>query len=592
MIGNIRKILFVLTRPEKRKLGRLVLMDIFVSVIDIAFLALLLFVINFYAQNGGGLHRLILPQWLADPHSPALISLFLLLFLVKSLAGYLALRARYRFVYQVASRMAEDNLLKYLEGDFTDYVNIDSAIQGRMISQQPIEFCHYILAGWMQAITEGVLIVLAIAGILWFDARLFLLLLAILLPAIFLLAYITRRRLRSVRTHVKTSSERAMQYLQEALTGYVESNIYAKNNFFIRRYAGYQQELNHYLAELQITQGIPSRLIEVFAVLGLFMLINFHATALVTLGAFMAAAYKIIPGIVKLSNISGQMKTYAFALDDLAAHASVGARAAGGGRTAAFGRASNTREPFEGETGIAAFAGEKDIAAGIRSIRFDRVSFSHNRKEVLKDLSLSIGSGDFLGISGLSGKGKTTVINLLLGFLTPDHGDILVNGKIADERARQRQWERIAYVKQQPFLLHDTLLHNITLGDDRYDEGKMLGVLRGSGLAGSGLLWAGSYPECLGKMVTEQGKNISGGQRQRIAIARALYKDADLVLLDEPFNELDRASELHLLHYCQELARSGKMVVLITHHKESFSFCNKVIALDAQSNILADEQER
>lgn len=570
----IRKILFVLTPVERRKLGELALLDIFISVIDIAFLALLLFVINFYAQNDGGMRRLVLPQWLSDRHSPALISIFLLLFLIKSMGGYLSLRARYRFVYQVASRMAEDNLLKYLQGDFMDYVNIDSAIQSRMISQQPIEFCHYILAGWMQAITEGALIILAIAGILWFDARLFLLLLAILLPAIFILAYITKRKLRSVRTHVKTSGEKALQYLQEALTGYVESNIYAKNPFFTRRYAGHQQELNHYLAELQITQGIPSRLIEVFAVLGLFILINFHATALVTLGAFMAAAYKIIPGIVKLSNISGQMKTYGFALDDLVAQASVGVRSAvKAGHSA--GKRSSAGE------GIS-----HGVAGDIRSIRFDHVWFSHNRKEILKDLSLCIDSGDFLGISGLSGRGKTTVINLLLGFLAPDKGDILMNGKIADERARQRQWERIAYVKQQPFLLHDNLLHNITLGDDKFDEGKMREVLRGAGLVAAGG-WAGPYPECLGKIVTEQGKNISGGQRQRIAIARALYKDADLILLDEPFNELDRAAELHLLHYFQQLALSGKMVVLITHHKESFSFCNKVMALDEQSNVTA-----
>jgi ABC-type bacteriocin/lantibiotic exporter with double-glycine peptidase domain len=90
-----------------------------------------------------------------------------------------------------------------------------------------------------------------------------------------------------------------------------------------------------------------------------------------------------------------------------------------------------------------------------------------------------------------------------------------------------------------------------------------------------------SFPEGLDKVINENGKNISGGQRQRIAIARALYKDADLILLDEPFNELDEGSECDLLHCFRDLTRRGKSVILITHNKKSLSFCNKTISLDA-----------
>jgi ABC-type bacteriocin/lantibiotic exporter with double-glycine peptidase domain len=84
----------------------------------------------------------------------------------------------------------------------------------------------------------------------------------------------------------------------------------------------------------------------------------------------------------------------------------------------------------------------------------------------------------------------------------------------------------------------------------------------------------------LNMLITENGKNISGGQRQRIVIARALYKDADVILLDEPFNELDRVAENALLAHFAQLAQSGKIVILITHNKESLSFCNKLIPLN------------
>ena len=81
-------------------------------------------------------------------------------------------------------------------------------------------------------------------------------------------------------------------------------------------------------------------------------------------------------------------------------------------------------------------------------------------------------------------------------------------------------------------------------------------------------------------MIMESGKNISGGQRQRIAIARALYKPADLIILDEPFNELDEASERRLLCHFRYLTQNGKMVILITHNKQSLAYCNKIISLD------------
>jgi ABC-type bacteriocin/lantibiotic exporter with double-glycine peptidase domain len=86
--------------------------------------------------------------------------------------------------------------------------------------------------------------------------------------------------------------------------------------------------------------------------------------------------------------------------------------------------------------------------------------------------------------------------------------------------------------------------------------------------------------EGLNKMIAENGKNISGGQQQRINIARALYKDAELILLDEPFNELDEASALSLVKYFNQLASSGKIVIMITHDSKNLSYCNKIISLD------------
>ena len=127
------------------------------------------------------------------------------------------------------------------------------------------------------------------------------------------------------------------------------------------------------------------------------------------------------------------------------------------------------------------------------------------------------------------------------------------------------------------FCCHDSVAYNIIL-DNPCDEQRLEDVIRITGLREL----IDSFPESNDKIIMESGKNISGGQRQRIAIARALYKNADLIILDEPFNELDEETELSFLSHFRNLSQQGKMIVLITHNKASFSYCNKIISLDEQ----------
>ena len=261
----------------------------------------------------------------------------------------------------------------------------------------------------------------------------------------------------------------------------------------------------------------------------------------------MGAAYKIIPGIVKLLSHSGQVRAYSFTVKDLA------------------------ENEIYLKPSIIITGGRK-----ISSLAFSHASYSYNQQPLLRELSFSLKAGEFAGISGLSGSGKTTLLNLLLGFIDTEQGTILINDKKTSAAEREAYRHCIAYVKQQPFLIHDTIRANITLDDDKYDVARLDAVLQATGL--KPLL--DQYPEGIQQLVTENGKNISGGQRQRIVIARALYKQADLVILDEPFNELDRESENAMLQYFRQMAKEGKMVILITHNKESFSYCDQIISLD------------
>jgi len=546
------QILRILTRDEKRMSGWLLLSDVAVSIADIVFLALLLVIIQYYTGAGATGKLSFLPSKLFSQHTLVVIVIFFLLFSLKNLAGFLVYRAQCKFLFRVASRISRDKLTQYLEGGYASYIDTDSSVHIREVSYAPLEFCQHVLGGFQQMITQAVLILLAIAGIVLFNARLFFLLLAILLPPVFVLSYLLKGRLHTIRKNAQRSSERSLQHLQEALAGYVESNIYDKNEIFLDRFLHYQRQYNSYLSGQMILQGAPSRLIEVFAILGVVVLILIHewsglagSSAVITIGVFMAAAYKIIPGIVKMLNLSGQINTYAFTLQTLTPPASLTIK-------------KDKETPAE----------------RIRSVRLEDIDFSFEGRSVLKGLSLELGTGDFLGIEGPSGKGKTTILNVLLGFLIPANGKVIINGAGS---MRESWWRRISYVKQQSFLIHDSIRNNITLNEAPCDETRLRSAIDGAGL--NDLI---ESLQGVDTVISENGRNISGGQRQRIVLARALYKEADLILLDEPFNELDEGSECALLQHFLQLARAGKMIILITHNRKSLSFCNKIISLHEQ----------
>lgn len=538
------------------KLGKLILFDLFIGILDIAFLGMLLVIINFYTKNSATPKVSFIPPSFLNQNSLLLIGVFCLLFALKNWFGFSGLKSQHHFFYAVASRLSKRNMISYLKNDYQQFVNIDSSVYIRNISQQPIEFSSYILTNLQQVVSQVILIFFTVCAILLYHPTLFLLLFLLLLPPVALLAWFIRKKLKNIRSQIKVTAEKTLQHLHESLAGYVESNIYGAGDFFTDRFFQYQQQLDENIATQQTLQSLPSRLIEVFAVLGFFILLavnklsaNAPTIDLLTIGIFMAAAYKIIPGLIKILNCTGQIKTYQFVINDL------------------LSPGSDVTVP-----------GEIQPTVRLSSIKFERVYFKHNDHEILNNVSFELAPGDFAGISAPSGKGKTTIVNLLLGFLKPNCGTIYVNDKAADPMQLQHSRKMISYVKQQPFFIHDSILRNITLADGAYDIVKLE---EAASICGVDKL-LDKYPEGLEKMITENGKNISGGQRQRIMLARALYHDFDLLILDEPFSEMDTLSEREILSNLQGLAKKGKMILFITHNKGSLAYCNKIFSLDGE----------
>ena len=209
---------------------------------------------------------------------------------------------------------------------------------------------------------------------------------------------------------------------------------------------------------------------------------------------------------------------------------------------------------------------------------FERVSFRYPKAEryALKNLNLTLKNGERLAVVGLNGAGKSTMIKLLLRLYEPTEGRILLNGVDVREYNKQSYYEAFAPVFQQVELFAFPMEENVSMKEpERTDGKKAEACLNAAGLAEKiATLPAGTKTELL-KIVYDDGVDLSGGEKQKLALARALYKEAPVLVLDEPTAALDALAEAKLYEDFDKLI-GGKTAVYISHRLSSTQFCNNV----------------
>jgi ABC-type multidrug transport system fused ATPase/permease subunit len=209
-------------------------------------------------------------------------------------------------------------------------------------------------------------------------------------------------------------------------------------------------------------------------------------------------------------------------------------------------------------------------------VEFKDVSFSYNGSDpVLEHLSLHVAPGEQVAIVGSSGVGKTTLISLILRFYRPSHGEILFDGLSATEYELGSLRRRIGYVSQSPQLLAGTIMDNLRFGDPRASQENVIQAARASGIHDFIVSLPGGYDAEVG----ERGANFSEGQKQRLSLARALVKDPDILILDEPTASLDSLKERTIFDTLPELTR-GKTVFLVAHRLATVQHADRILLLD------------
>lgn len=231
---------------------------------------------------------------------------------------------------------------------------------------------------------------------------------------------------------------------------------------------------------------------------------------------------------------------------------------------------------------------ENDIQAGAiafklqHEISFEKVRFRYANTTdwILKNLNVSIKKGERIGIVGTTGSGKSTTLDLLLGLLVPTEGRVCVDGEDLNSETnpdRLLQWRRcVAHVPQTIYLADSSIAENIAFGrpKDTIDMEKV----RSAAMRAQLSAFVESIPEGYDTLVGERGVRLSGGQRQRIGIARALYKEADILVFDEATSALDNATEAALMNTIDSLSRS-LTIIIIAHRLSTVARCDRVLEI-------------
>ena len=349
----------------------------------------------------------------------------------------------------------------------------------------------------------------------------------------------------------------AFKTIAETLGGIKQIKILGREDTFKNRFTSISKNSVKLSVRTDTVQRIPSYLVELWGVLGLLVVVfamlwqgRSSGIIVTSLGLFVGASFRFVPALNRVLGAMQSLRLAKAAVDVVFEEVS-----------RSFQDQSIRQQIY--------FA---------RDMKFENISFSYHEQSslVLKDLSLGVTFGESLGIVGPSGAGKTTLVDLLLGLLTPTSGVVTVDGKAVD--LSKTTWRsEVGYVPQEIFLIDDTIRNNIAFGIPAHEisEEKIRNCVETAQLRD----FVSALPDRLDTVTGERGVRLSGGQRQRIGIARALYHEPSLLVLDEATSALDLDTETEFLKTLEVIHKKVTMVV-ISHRLSTLKYCDRIVRLE------------
>lgn len=483
-------------------------------------------------------------------------SLGLFLFFVGK-NSYLALvtSIQYRFIY---SRMASTSVQLfsvYLHNSYTFHIRQNTAFLIRDVSNEVLMFFTNVLVPGFIVITE-LLVIVAMATVLFvmFPAPALIAVASLGLSAA-LFHWFVRKRVALYGALQQRENGDRLKWINQGLGGIKEIKVRGCEDYFVEAFSRHETRFAQTTRYAMVLNQMPRLFIETIAVGALFLSIALAVTTtndirvvLPTIGLFAMAAFRLLPSFNRITTSIGRIAYYRSAADVIYRGLNVS-------RTESIPESSSGAMPFEFRDKI------EFIGTTYR--------YPNANKSSIKDISFTIPKGTSVALIGPSGAGKTTLVDVLLGLLEPTQGRVLVDG--VDIKTNLRAWQsRVGYIPQTIYLSDDTIRRNVAFGvpDNCIDDEAVWNALRMSQLYDHIQI----LPNKLDTPVGERGINLSGGQRQRIGIARALYRDPDLIVLDEATSALDTETEQEISRAIDALAGT-KTLVIIAHRLSTVEKC-------------------
>ncbi len=491
---------------------------------------------------------------------------FLALVLLSNAINLLGTLAMNRFAYSIGARFSALLFNEYVHRDYLFHCRANSATLLSNVTWEVSRATTGILQSTAQLITSLVTGALIIASVCIVDAQVAAgatLVLAGSYASIYLLA--RRRLLANGVLESSTTAERT-RIVNESFGAIKEITLLRRHGLFRTEFARAGRALARIAANNQaIAQG-PRHLLEVIAIGGLvgisLVLIGRGAgngSRLAQLAFLGFAAYRLLPALQQIYHSTVKIRADRVAFNRLAQDLRLACR------RGALPAEEPALSPWQGRP-------RSDI-------RLQAVTFRYaaDRPPAIRDTTLRIEAGALVGVVGASGSGKTTLADLILGLLAPDSGTIEVDGMALDAATRPHWGAIVACVPQEIALRDASFAENIALGVpvERIDQERVLQSARQARLDRFVETLPGGYAETVG----EHGVRLSGGQRQRIGIARALYRDASVLVMDEATNALDGLTESEIMTMLEEF-RGKRTIILITHRLDTLRQCDRIYELE------------
>lgn len=571
MYRTFKKILALLTTSERRRICRLFAAILIMAFIEVAGAASIMPFMAVLASP----ELIESNRWLALVYqygefgSPNVFMMYLglavLLTLIFSNAfTALTIRSMFFFTRTIECSLSSRLVAHYAQRPYLFFVSRNSADLSKNVLTEVSQVVTCVISPAIEIVAKIVVCVFMLVLLVVVEP-----ILAAAMVMLFggiyvgLYSMVKRRLARSGQVRVNMNRRR-YQVTAELFGGIKELMVLGREDDFISRYARAAKVFAATQADFQIISQLPRYALETLVFGGLLLIILYflafrggvtHALPLMALYAM--AGYRIMPAMQYIFRAMTQLRFYLPAVDvlydDLMSH-------------------DRVTEPLYGKTGDKPFAFRHEI-----EVRNVRMTYPGASIPALNDISVKISKGSMVAFVGTTGSGKTTLVDVILGLLQPDVGEILVDGKPLVRECVHAWRNRIGYVPQQIFLADDTVERNIALG---VPEGLIdsVAIERAARIANIHDLMT-SFVKGYETVIGERGVRLSGGQRQRIGIARALYHDPDLLIMDEGTSALDGMTEEAVMEAIDNLAHE-KTIILIAHRLTTVRKCDRIYHLE------------